>query len=307
MEVSLRTKPAGAEAAATAEAADRSAGSPLGGRGALPNLVVIGAQKCGTSGLHYYLGLHPQVSMSSPKELNFFIEERNWPRGAEWYARHFDPRARVRGEASPNYTAYPQHMGVPERMASLVPEARLIYIVRDPLERIEAHWVHNYAKRREKGDLRATLSHPNTSYIVRSQYFMQLQQFLKHFSAERLLVLDQHDLRNRRLETLRQVFEFLGVDAAFQHPKFEQERHRTARKKRSTRLGVRLQRISRRRYGRLIPGKVWLALDLALPLAKPIERPDVRGALDPEVLEVLHEDAQRLREFTGRDFAHWSL
>src|ERR671915_243608 len=80
--------------------------------GALPNLVIIGAQKCGTSVLHYYLGLHPEVSMSKPKELNFFIEERNWPRGVEWYRGHFDPEARVRGEASPNYSAFPQHDGV---------------------------------------------------------------------------------------------------------------------------------------------------------------------------------------------------
>ena len=308
MEASLRTEPAGGDVPEPAPAADPTAiASRARGRGALPNLVVIGAQKCGTSVLHYYLGLHPEVSMSTPKELNFFIEERNWPRGAEWYARHFDARARARGEASPNYTAYPQHMGVPERMASLVPDARLIYIVRDPLDRIEAHWVHNYAKRREKGDLHATLMHPNTSYLVRSQYFMQLQQFLRHFPADRVLVLDQDDLRNRRVETLRDVFEFIGVDAGFQHPKFQQERHSTARKKRATRLGNRLRRMSRTRYGRLVPRKAWLALDVALPLSKPIERPDVRAALDPEVLAVLHEDADRLREFTGRDFAHWSL
>lgn len=301
MEASLRTQDEGAVAPESASEPD------FGGRGALPNLLIIGAQKCGTSGLHYYLGLHPQVSMSKPKELNFFIKERNWPRGATWYARHFDAAAAVRGEASPNYTAYPQHMGVPERMASMVPEARLIYIVRDPLERIEAHWVHNYAKRREKGDLRQTLSHPNTSYIVRSQYHMQLQQFLNHFPDERVLVLDQDDLRNRRLETLRQVFEFVGVDSSFQHPSFEQERHRTARKKRATRLGIRLQRLSRTRGGKLLPRKAWLAFDLTLPLSKPIERPDVREALDSEVLEVLRQDADRLREYTGRDFTNWSL
>ena len=145
---------------------------------ALPNLIVIGAQKCGTSGLHYYLSLHPEVSMSTPKELNFFIAERNFQRGLEWYSRHFDPAARCRGEASPNYTAYPQHLGVPERIAEVVPDVRLVYIVRDPIERITAHFVHNYAKRREKGDMRATLTHPNTSYVTRSTYFMQLQRFL---------------------------------------------------------------------------------------------------------------------------------
>jgi len=309
MEASLRTERAGTDAPEAEIPADSNPArnTHLSGRGSLPNLLIIGAQKCGTSGLHYYLGLHPEVSMSKPKELNFFIEERNWPRGADWYARHFSARATVRGEASPNYTACPQHMGVPERMAELLPDARLIYIVRDPLERIEAHWVHNYAKRREKGTLSETLMHPNTSYISRSQYFMQLQQFLKYFPDERVLVLDQHDLRNRRLETLRAVFEFVEVDPDFQHPSFEQERHRTARKKRATRLGSRIQKVSRTRMGRLIPRKAWLALDLALPLSKPIERPDVRDALDDEVLEVLRQDAQRLREYTGREFAHWSL
>ena len=61
-------------------------------RGALPNLVVIGAQKCGTSGLHYQLGLHPEIWMSRPKELNFFIEERSWSRGEDWYRAYFDAR-----------------------------------------------------------------------------------------------------------------------------------------------------------------------------------------------------------------------
>jgi hypothetical protein len=275
---------------------------------ALPNLVIIGAQKCGTSGLHYYLGLHPEVSMSEPKELNFFITERNWSRGLEWYGRHFDPAARVRGESSPNYTAFPQHVGVPERMAGVVPDAKLIYLVRDPLERIAAHWVHNYAKRREKGDLRATLLHPNTSYVARSRYFSQLQRFLEHYDSERILVIENQDLRDRREETLRRVFGFAGVDAGFHHPKFEQVRHSTSRKKRATRLGMRVQGLSKTRAGRRVPRRAWLALDLALPLSKPIAKPEgVREALGEEVLEVLHEDAERLREFTGLELAHWSV
>lgn len=274
----------------------------------LPNLIVIGAQKCGTSGLHYYLSLHPEVSMSNPKELNFFIEERNLSRGLEWYSRHFDPAARCRGEASPNYTAYPQHLGVPERIASVVPDARLVFIVRDPIERITAHWIHNYAKRREKGDLRATLLHPNTSYISRSKYFMQLQRYLAHFSEEQILVLDQRDLRDDRMPTLRRLFEFVGVDPSFQHPKFEDVRHSTSRKKRATRFGMRVQKASRTRFGRRIPRRAWLALDVALPLSKPIAKPEgIAEALGPEVLEVLHEDAERLRAQTGRPFAHWSV
>ena len=275
-------------------------------RGALPNLVVIGAQKCGTTGLHYILATHPEISMSRPKELNFFIGERNWPRGVEWYREHFDPEASVRGESSPNYTTYPHHLGIPERMHEIVPGAKLIFLVRDPLERIAAHWVHNYAKRREKGDLRETLLHPNTTYVLRSKYHAQLRQFLNHYTLSQVLVIDQDDLRLRRSETLREVFGFLGVDPDFEHPGLHSERHRTTRKRRATALGVKVQPLRRTAVGSRLPKALWNALDVGV-LGRPIPRPDVRGALGPEVIEVLHEDADRLRELTGRSFESWSV
>ena len=275
--------------------------------GAPPNLVVIGAQKCGTSVLHYYLSLHPEVSMSKPKELNFFIEERNWPRGVDWYRGHFDPDARVRGEASPNYSAFPQHQGVPDRMHSVVPEARLIYMIRDPLERIAAHWVHNYAKRREKGTLAETLTHPNTSYVTRSLYAMQLERFLAFYPREQVLVFQQSELRYKRMETLRRIFEFLGVDPDYTHPRFEQERHQTARKTRATRLAVRLEKLGRSSRARMLPSNFWLVLDDRLPLRRAIKRPDVRASLPPGTLAELRADAARLRELTGRDFSNWKI
>jgi hypothetical protein len=278
-----------------------------GAAGALPNLVIIGAQKCGTSVLHYYLGLHPEVTMSKPKELNFFIEERNWPRGVDWYKAQFDAHATVRGEASPNYTAFPQHQGVPERMAQVVPDAKLIYMVRDPLERIAAHWVHNYAKRREKGTLAETLIHPHTSYVDRSMYAMQLERFLAHYPKERVLVFQQSELRYKRAETLRQVFEFVGVDPDFTHPRFEQERHQTSRKTRATRLAIKLEQMGRSRRGRMLPSNFWLVLDDRLPLRRTIKRPNVGASLPPETLHKLRVDAERLRELTGRDFSNWTL
>jgi hypothetical protein len=96
---------------------------------ALPNLVVIGAMKCGTTSLHHYLDLHPEISMSRPKELNFFIGDDGgpgdwrggtWRRGTAWYAQHFEPAAPVRGEVSPGYTSpsFPYEAG---RMAAVVP------------------------------------------------------------------------------------------------------------------------------------------------------------------------------------------
>jgi hypothetical protein len=74
----------------------------------LPNLVVIGGAKCGTTSLHHYLSLHPEIFMSHPKELDFFIEEANWNKGIRWYESKFKaPGKVIRGESSPRYTRYP--------------------------------------------------------------------------------------------------------------------------------------------------------------------------------------------------------
>ncbi len=95
----------------------------------LPNLIIIGAQKCATTSLHYYLSLHPHIFMSREKELNFFIFERNSHKGIEWYKSNFVIKANISGESSPDCTNYPFFDGVPERMYSVVPKAKLIYII----------------------------------------------------------------------------------------------------------------------------------------------------------------------------------
>jgi Sulfotransferase domain len=280
--------------------------APSAPAGALPNVIVIGAQKCGTSGLHFYLGLHPEVSTSDPKELNFFIAERNWPRGLDWYRGQFDAEAVVRVEASPNYTAYPQHEGVPERMAEVVPEARLIYLIRDPIDRIAAHWVHNYSKGRHHGELDAITS-PKTSYIDRSLYAMQLERFLAHYPRERVLLLEQEDLRLHRSETLREVFQFAGADPEFRDRRFASVRHKTGRKTRLTGLGERIEERRARNPRSDFSTKAWAVARGYWPMGRRIERPRIREAIPDEAIERLREDARRLEELTGRRFEHWSL
>ena len=276
-------------------------------RGALPNLVIIGAQKCGTSGLHYLLGLHPEIQMSRPKELNFFVKQGNWMRGIDWYAQHFDPDAKVRGEASPNYTAYPYRRGIPRRMQAVIPGAKLIYMVRDPLERIAAHWVHNYAKHRDKGDLRTTVNNPRASYVTRSRYAMQLDRLLRRYRLEQIMVIEQEDLRRDRAKTLRAVFEFAGVDPDFEHPSFSRDQHVTAAKSRASKSAIRFERMSDRHPVLAPAAKLYLGLDAKLPPRRPIERPDIRMVIEDDILELLREDARKLRELTGRRFENWSI
>ena len=90
----------------------------------MPNLIIIGGLKCGTTSIHHYLGLHPEIQMSKPKELNFFVDELNWDLGLDWYASRFDDRFKVRGESSPHYTNLPRFEGVAERIHEHCPDAQ---------------------------------------------------------------------------------------------------------------------------------------------------------------------------------------
>ncbi len=264
----------------------------------LPNLITIGAQKCGTSALHYYLSFHPEIEMSRPKELNFFIKQRNWPEGEEWYERHFEPSAKVRGESSPNYTAFPHFKGVAKRMHGFVPDAKLIYLVRDPIDRIVSQYVHNYTKRRSNKDLRTTVMNEGSTYIPRSSYHSQVKQFLKFYPEERLLVLAQDDLRDDRMGTLKRVFRFLEVDETFESPKYSRMRHQTGKKERRTRIGM---------YGPRLPAPIWRRLEPRVKLTEEVERPLVDERLRSELTARLKDDIDAFREYTGRDFADWSI
>ena len=109
----------------------------------MPNLFVIGAMKSGTTSLHRYLDLHPEISMSWEKEPNYFlpegspgVDQRVNDRKA--YLNLFDSGMSVRGESSTSYSRYPQLTGVAAATAAAAPQARLVYLLRDPIERVGA-------------------------------------------------------------------------------------------------------------------------------------------------------------------------
>jgi hypothetical protein len=293
--------------------------------GALPNLIVIGAQKCGTSALHYYVGLHPEAQVSSPKELSFFLDEsdfhpepylsvpeelrlvsgpRNWKRGREWYESHFDPGAAIRGEATPAY-ASPWFPGTAERMAGLVGEAKLIFMVRDPVERMVSHYLQNRASGREWRPLDRALERRQNVYVARSSYASVLRPFTERFPMERILVLRQEDLLRDRRPTLRRVFGFLGIDPEFWTPRFERERHPTARKGWRYRALTRVQssRLARPIY-RLPQEAKWLIERMSYRPA-PAERPAPDAAMRARILEQLEPEIAELERITGWDLSDW--
>ena len=277
--------------------------------GALPNLIVIGGLKCGTTSLHHYLNLHPQIAMSRPKELNFFVAELNWELGPEWYASHFERSAAVRGETSPHYTNLPRFTGVAERMrAVLGGEARVVYMVRDPIDRMLSHYLHNVGGGYESRPLATALSDLESAYVARSCYAMQVEPYLEAFGAERVRIVTREDLADRRADTMRAVFEFCGVDAAFVSPQFEREWETGSGKQdggfRLMDRAVRLPglRSLDRNFDRLPESLRWLVERVVHdPGRGAAPKPELPDELRERLRGLLADDTARLEQIAGRD------
>jgi hypothetical protein len=251
--------------------------------------------------------------MSTPKELNYFSGPGwKWGRGLDWYSSHFAGANgyAVRGESSPSYTMHPWVPGVPERIRGSVPDARLIYLVRDPIERMVSQYVHH----RTCGYTRKTISElfsvdrfEESDYVLFSRYAFQLGRYLQCFPESQILVVAHEDLLSRRDEALTRVFRFLGVDEGFRSEGFSAT-YNTAR-----------DRMVQRGLNRLTRGRInserFNALARRLPplrrldafLARPAERPDLAPALRDRLASYVSDDAARLREMTGQAFESWSV
>ena len=280
---------------------------------AMPNLIIIGGLKCGTTSIHHYLGLHPEVQMSKPKELNFFVEELNWDLGIDWYASRFDDRFAVRGESSPHYTNQPRFTGVAERIREHCPEARLIYMVRDPIKRILSHWVHATGAGYETRALEPALSDPDVAYVHRSMYWMQLQPYLELFDRERIDVIAQEELQGDREQTMRRAFRFAGVDEDFTSEQFEREWEKSSAKQGDKyQLMERLIRLPGfrsfdRNFDRLPESMRWLVEKVVHdPDKPPAPKPELPDQLQETLRGRFREDAARLQDFAGRKFPDWN-
>jgi hypothetical protein len=277
-------------------------------KSSLPNVLIIGSAKCGTTSLHNYLSAHPDIKMSEVKELNFFSEPGVWERGLAWYEDQFDPSVPIRGESSTSYTRAKNAALVSERVHDTIPDARLIYLVRDPIDRIRSDYHHHRSVEMEARDLAVALADPDNPYVSASSYASQLAPYAERFGMDRIHVLTQEELLRNRRATLAAVFTFLGVDDSVDSPLFDRTWERSAGKGWAFTLGVRL----RQRGVRLPPALRWPAQRLQRTwLLGGRSRAARPQSIDDEIQERLAEElapeVARLREMTGMDFPNWSL
>ena len=184
--------------------------------GALPDFVVIGAGRSGTSFFYRLLNQHPHVQPAAKKELHFF--DLLFDEGAEWYRLWFpepmlvDGRTTITGEATPTYISLPL---VPERMAEVVPQARLIAMLRNPVDRIYSAYHHRVRTGRESRTfeevIETDLADGSLKLLSKSTYVDHLVRWPEFFGDEQMLVLKSEDLFERPQETLETVLAFLDL------------------------------------------------------------------------------------------------
>lgn len=190
-----------------------------------PNLFIIGAMKSGTSSLHAHLGRHPQVFMSRPKEPCGFIDPQQlqtaWP---EMYQRGYCSSESaylelfaaaegrpVIGESSTDYSKLPAFTGVAEKIARFNPQARFIYIMRDPVRRTLSHYWHMVEHRGERRGLLEALRQ-DPAYRQVSHYAMQLTPYLEQFGQERVYTLSFEEYLADPDSVAGRIYSWLGLD-----------------------------------------------------------------------------------------------
>jgi hypothetical protein len=291
----------------------------------LPNLVIIGAPKCATTSLHAYLSAHPDVFMSRQKELHFFLTTASWgtwSKGIEWYAAQFEEGAdcRVRGEASPGYSIDPHVEAAVEHMARVLPTVKLVYMVREPISRIQSNYTEELYGGRippsitleqilsaEAGDS-GLLGHYHRAFVYTSLYHRQLCRYWERFPPAQMHVMAMESLAQDPVAALQRLFSFLGVADDFLPPNLDARlNEKSAKRLRTvnpTRLLVRVpqyQRISnlfpepmKCLYRRVISRKVEHE---QLVHISPESHAYLRSLLVP--------DLKRLVDATGVSFEEW--
>ena len=201
----------------------------------LPNFIIAGAQKAGTTSLYGYLEGHPQCLPPSTKEIHYF--DRRFQQSDSAYRMHFPLRSQLTSkqtfESSPYYMCEPR---VPARIKQLLPSAKVIFLVRNPVTRAYSHYQHSVMRRRETLSFEdaidaesqrlsgeeakmladpqyISLPHQQFSYLLRGRYEEQLARWRQHFSLDQILVIEAERMFKQPAEVFAEVLEFLNLDA----------------------------------------------------------------------------------------------
>ena len=179
-----------------------------------PDFIIIGAMKCATTSIHVQLTRQPGIFVHGPGELEFFSDDEVYARGMDWYESLFD-RAGIGdlcGERSTEYTKLPTYPNTVSRMHHDLPDARLIYVMRHPLDRLVSHYMHEWLARRVSTPIEtAATEHPEL--VGYGCYDLQLEPYLQAFGRARILPVFFERLVAEPQQELERICRFIGYSA----------------------------------------------------------------------------------------------
>ncbi|NEQ97188.1 MAG: sulfotransferase [Cyanothece sp. SIO2G6] len=176
-----------------------------------PDFIIIGAMKCATSSLHEQLALQPNVFMSELKEPNFFSNDEEYNKGLDAYWCHFElaTPADLCGESSTHYTKLPTYPQTIERLQKTLPDAKFIYVMRHPIDRLISQYVHEWSQRVIDIEINQAVDQ-FSELIDYSRYTMQLQPYFDTFGSDRVLPVFFERLFTHSQPELERICQFLG-------------------------------------------------------------------------------------------------
>lgn len=281
----------------------------------LPNLVVIGAMKCGTTSLHDYLACHPDIFMSKKKELDFFIRKDFSEDDIESYKNNFDSRYLVNGESSQNYTKVHQYGDIVSgRIINTIPNARIIYIIRDPISRIVSHYHEalegGYAPTEGLNESIRSQLHEH-HYVLTSKYNLQILPFVREFGMEKIEIFCLEDLIVNRVATMNRLFKFLGIAEVAEDLNFDFVSNSVNDKRHWNGLSKIIYSDKLTKLRRSLPQFLSLHLRssrlIRQILTKPIKKVSLDDSTTDVIRELLSSDISKLRALTGSTYDKWSL
>lgn len=181
----------------------------------LPQFLIIGAMKCGTTTLQAQLAAQPGIFMTTPKEPNFFSDDAVFARGMDWYRGLFAGAAPgdLRGEASTHYTKRPTHPRTLDRLRPHCPDLRLICMIRNPVQRAVSHYIHEWSEGRMGADPAAEFDrHPEM--VDYGRYGFQIAPWIDAYGADAVLLTSLEQLTADPQEELTRVARHIGLEGA---------------------------------------------------------------------------------------------
>lgn len=279
----------------------------------LPDFIIIGAMKCGTTSLWEYLKQHPQICIPHDiKNIEYFDSNENWHKGISFYKSHFkaDEKTKSIGELSTEYTKYPNVKNVAKNIYATLPDVKFIYLIRHPIERLISHYIHSVGAAKEYRDINTALQNTKDNpYILYSQYFFQLEQFLKYYKKESFLILTSDDLLARKNDTLNTLFNYINVDTCG-NTLAGVKKHTRSSKKSWNRIG-RMVRKSPKYFNRYnyytsrLPNLY--AKRIERLFCRPIDEPVINETNLQYLNELFSQDLNRLQEHTNFQIPNWKL